>query len=62
MERDDDEKDKIEYLSRVFKELSADKKECLLHTAQHLLKLQEDAALLLGGEGSVFQNDPPIRK
>ena len=46
----------IEYLSKVFKGLSIEKKDCLLNTARVLLKVQDDNIYLTSAKKPVFYN------
>ena len=47
----------IEYLSKVFKRLSKERKEDLLHSARQLLKIQDSEAFPMLAEKPVSQNE-----
>lgn len=46
----------IEYLSKVFKGLSIEKKDCILNTARFLLKIQDDNIYFASASKPVFHN------
>jgi hypothetical protein len=46
----------IEYLSKVFKGLSIEKKDCILNTARFLLKIQDDNIYLASANKPIFHN------
>jgi len=52
----------IEYLSKVFKGLSIEKKDCLLNTARVLLKIQDDNVYLASAKRPVFHSKCPRRE
>ena len=52
-----EEKQNLEYISKVFKGLPNGRKEGLLHTARQLLKIQDNDTFPLPPEKSTSQNE-----